>query len=83
MVEFCINGSKNKPKSIFRGDWRHYSGGILNLKLSQVNWEVDIDDVQGFWNDFESKVIQIVDEIVLLMEFTLNLIVEIKLLKIK
>ena len=76
MVEFCINGSKNKPESVLRRDWRHYSGEILNIKLNQVNWDLDIDDVQGFWNEFESKVIKIVDEIVPLKEFALDLVIE-------
>ena len=58
MVEFCINGIKTKPKVTKRRDWRQYSGGLLNIKLNQVNWEIDIDDVQEYWNEFESKLIK-------------------------
>ena len=76
MVEFCINGTKNKPKTIIRRDWRHYSSELLNLKLNQVSWDIDIEDVQGFWNEFEKKLIHVVDNIVPLKEFSLDLIAE-------
>ena len=50
--------------------------GLLNLKLNQVNWEIDIDDEQEFWNEFESKLINVVDDLIPLKEFALDVIVE-------
>ena len=76
LVEFCVKGSKNKPKVELRRDWRRYSGDLLNTKLNEVDWEIDIDEVQEYWNVFESKLIRIVDEIVPLAEFSSNTIVE-------
>ena len=76
LVEFCVKGSKNKPKVELRRDWRRYSGDLLNTKLNGVDWEIDIDEVQEYWNVFESKLIRIVDEIVPLAEFSSNTIVE-------
>ena len=74
VVEFCVKGSKNKPKTEKKCDWRRYSGGLLNTKLNEVDWDIDIDEVQEYWNVFESKLIKIVDAIVPLAEFCLNTI---------
>ena len=34
---------------------------LLNIKLSDEDWVIDIDDVQEYWNVFESKLIKIID----------------------
>ena len=41
----------------------------LNDKLSSVNWNIDIDDVQHFWNVFECLLSGIIDDIVPLVDF--------------
>ena len=33
---------------------------LLNIKLSDEDWVIDIDDVQEYWNVFESKLIKII-----------------------
>ena len=38
--------------------------------LSQVNWSSDVNNVQNMWNDFESKLVNVVDKIVPLTEFS-------------
>ena len=45
-------------------DWRNYSKKVLNENLNCVDWNIYIDTVQDFWNEFESKLITIVDTIV-------------------
>ena len=57
-------------------DWRNYSVNLLNEKLSSVDWNIDIEDVQDFWNVFENKLIKIVDEIVPMTQFDGNIIKE-------
>ena len=47
-----------------RRDWRAYSKEKLNVKLSLIDWNIGVDDVQEYWNVLENKLINIVDEIV-------------------
>ena len=62
--------SKNKNETITCRDWRKYSSDVLNAKLSGVNWNIDIDNVQEYWNVFENKLIKVVDELVPLTSFS-------------
>ena len=55
---------------------RRYSGGLLNEKLSTIDWDIEFDDVQSQWNYIESKLIVIIDEIVPLTDFHSNMIIE-------
>ena len=76
LVEFVVNSSKIKNVPIVFRDWCNYSKELLNDKLSSVDWNINIDDVQEFWNRFENMLIKIVDEIVPLIEFEGNIIKE-------
>ena len=73
MVEFCINGPKPNKQVVQRRDWHRYSGGLLNEKLSTIDWDIEFDDVQSQWNYIESKLIVIIDEIVPLTDFHSNI----------
>ena len=59
MIMFNVSGIKTKPKPIRMRDWRRYSKDLLNLELSKIDWNISVDDVQQFWNIFESKLIKI------------------------
>ena len=59
-----------------RRDWRKYSKESLIVKLNSVDWNIEIDEVQEFWNVVESKLIQINDDIVTLVDFDTNVIKE-------
>ena len=61
MVEFCVNGPKTEKKAQMKCDWRNYSGDLLNANLITMDWEILFDDVQAYWNCFESKLIKIID----------------------
>ena len=37
--------------------------------LSDINWDIDDDCVQGYWNSFENKLIGVVVAIVPMTEF--------------
>ena len=45
----------------YRRNWRKYNKEKLINVLSQVNWQIEYDNVQSYWNSFESKLIEVVD----------------------
>ena len=59
-----------------RRDWRKYSKELLCDELSIVDWKSNIGDVQGFWNEFENKLVHVIDKIVPLTPFVNNIIKE-------
>ena len=73
MIIFCIDVIKPKIDVTYRRDWRHYSKDKLCNELCSIAWSNDIDDVQGFWNDFECKLINVVDKIVPITKFENNI----------
>ena len=40
-----------------------YSKENLIRKFSTENWEIKKDSVQSYWNEFESKLVEIIDEL--------------------
>ena len=44
-------------------DWMFYSKAILCSKLVNVDFNLANDNVQDCWNDFENKLIVVIDEI--------------------
>ena len=76
LIIFCICASKILIEPNLHRDWRKYSKDSLCCLLSDVEWSIDIDDVQGFWNDFETKIIKVVDELVQLCAFVNNVVKE-------
>ncbi len=76
MVTLETNLVRPSPKESVRRDWRFYSKEILCNKLSEVDWNIDIVGVQEYWNAFENKLINVVDDIVPLVVFTANKVKE-------
>ena len=76
LIEFKVNAWPKKRHSIKQRDWRNYSKERLTHMLSRIDWNIDIIDVQQYWNVFENKLINVVDEIVPLVEFAGNVIKE-------
>ena len=66
MAHLCIN----RPQKItyFKRDWRFYSKSKLEHELSMVNWGCGATNVQEARDDFECKLINIVDEIAPIIE---------------
>ena len=54
---------------MIRRDWRKYSKEILLVELGLVAWSTDKNNVQNCWDDFESKIVKIINKIVTLSEF--------------
>ena len=65
-----------KPNVNFRHDWRKYSKESLCNELSLIDWKIDTDGVQGFWNVFENQLINVVDKLVPTTKFVNNTIKE-------
>ena len=63
MVSFTINSELKNSIVAYRRNWQKYSKEALNAKLESQNWQILNDDVQGYWNCFESRLVQIVDEL--------------------
>ena len=55
-----------------RRDWRKYSQEVLLSELALVDWTLDFKNVQNVWDDFESKLVKVVDKIVPLTELKSN-----------
>ena len=49
----------------------------LNIELSKVDWNINVGDVQQYWNMFENKLIKIVDLVAPLVDHYDNVIKEI------
>ena len=52
-----------------RCDWRKYSKEVLLRELSLVDWYSDVNNVQNMWDDFECKLVKVVDKVTPLTEF--------------
>ena len=63
LITFLINYKSSTPKQTFKRNWILYSKEKLKILLSQQNWDIKNDDVQAYWNNFESNLIEVVDTI--------------------
>ena len=64
LVEFIVDSKLNAVTENICRDWRNYSKDLLCDKLSNINWDIDVCEVQQFWNVFENLLIKVVDDIV-------------------
>ena len=64
IITFTTFGICAPPLPILKRDWKNYSKESLINKLNLVNWQIEADDVQSYWNIFESKLLAVVDELV-------------------
>ena len=55
---------KEPNKFVYRRTWKHYSKERLIYMLSAEDWDIMDDTVQGYWNSFEHKLINIVDSLI-------------------
>ena len=63
LIKFSISTGKNESKITFKRNWKNYNKEILISELSKVDWNIINDDVQSYWNSFESQLIEIVDRL--------------------
>ena len=67
-----VNGDKKSLHCNQRRNWTSYTKEKLLNMLREVDWQIDYDDVQSFWNHLESKVLSVVDELVPMTTFINN-----------
>ena len=63
LITFEINIKKIIENQTWKRNWKLYSKENLIRKLSTENWEIKKDSVQSYWNEFESKLVEIIDEL--------------------
>ena len=64
IITFTTLGICQPPTPIRKRDWKLYSKESLIDKLTVINWQIEADDVQSYWNIFENKLLKAVDELV-------------------
>ena len=57
---------------LFKRYWKFYSKEKLIAELVKRNWNIDNDDVQGYWNNFESNLIEVIDDLCPLVKTNSN-----------
>ena len=72
LIYFDYNFVISNEKINFKRDWRFYSKERLCHELSFVDWNIDAEDVQDFWNIFEHRLNTVIDKIVPYNEFHNN-----------
>ena len=67
-----MNSLNPPPVSVIKRCWKSYNKDILNAGLASCDFNVDINDVKGFWNHIENELIRVIDIVAPLTEFTGN-----------
>ena len=61
LIIFSIPSKKSPVPKTYRRNWATYSPQNLILRLQEVDWNIQFDGVQAYWNSFESKLIEVTD----------------------
>ena len=72
LIWFEIEYDQKLPTIMLRRDWRKYTKHNLLSNLEKVKWQLDIEDVQSYWNVFEQELITVVDSVAPLATFSNN-----------
>ena len=72
LIIIDISTMEVKPKVTMKRAWREYSQELLLNRLSVCEFDYSITNVQQFWNNLENKIINVVDEVAPMVEFTNN-----------
>ena len=74
-ITFTVGGPDGKIPVIMKRDWRKYTKQLLEIKLSECNFEMQINNVQDYWNSLETKLVTILDDIIPMAEFKNNALI--------
>ena len=72
LILFSIRSTKIPLRDLYKRNWKFYTKEQLIFSLRNVNWEINNDDVQSYWNTFESRLVEIVDALVPIEKLTQN-----------
>jgi hypothetical protein len=64
MIIFEHMGDKPNETASIQRSWLNCNKESLIESLAAVDWKIITDTVQGYWNQFEHKLISVVDELV-------------------
>jgi hypothetical protein len=54
---------------VWKRDWGFYSKEWLSSRLIDLDWDVNVPDVQQSWNLLENKLLSVIDTIVPYVKF--------------
>ena len=63
MITFEISAKTEKTQPVMRRNWSNYNKNKLLDALASVNLDIETDTVQDTWNLFETRIIEIVDDL--------------------
>ena len=63
LITFEISSKFKRKPEIYKRKWINYTKDKLCSKIRNVDSNIEFDDVQGYWNCFESKVVETIDEL--------------------
>jgi endonuclease/exonuclease/phosphatase family metal-dependent hydrolase len=69
LIACVIENEKSDPQHILRRCWVNYGKEALCDGLRMIDWNVKNDSVQGYWNEIEGKLLEVIDTIVPLKQF--------------
>ena len=78
LIMFYINVVRPPPRITVSRNWKNYSQNSLNGALSLIDWSNNLMEVQSVWNDFETELIRVVDNLVPLTEFENNIVMKVR-----
>ena len=78
LLIFGVTNKRSKKAVYNRRSWVNYSSEALCHLIEQEDWTVEDDTVQGTWNMFENKLVNILDVLIPVKEFTNNTCITIK-----
>ena len=70
LVTMNLDSVKPSAQFSFRRNWKFYNKISLCHELSLVDWSCNEDSVQATWNNFENKLLRVVDDLVPLSCFS-------------
>jgi hypothetical protein len=72
LLIFGINNKKPKIAVTKRRSWIKYSKEALCQRIQQEDWTIEDNTIQGTWNLFENKLVNILDNLIPVTKFTNN-----------
>ncbi len=70
MIGASISTVKPQPSFCYRRNWSSYNKTTLCENLALVDWHCDSAEIQSCWNNFENKILEVIDNLVPLTSFS-------------